>query len=114
MLRFFLIFPFFFLLLFFLFVLFSGMLLAFLMQFLTKKGRKYKNLDREFVQGFNLNIENYREIIDLKERKKKKWIAILTVALIVIGLIFLNYLKIDKNGRIYWEKKQKVEKQEYI
>jgi len=62
--------------------------------------------------------EGYREIIDLDEQKRKKWIllwrTILVVILIIAGLILLNYLKIDQNGRIYLEKKQKIEDENYI
>ena len=105
MIQFFLTLPFFLLFLFFLVILFLGMLFTFLLQFLMRTGRRDKYLRDEW-QG--------REIIDLQEQKRKRWIVILALVLIVAGLILLNYLKIDERGRIYWERKEKIQGQDYI
>ncbi|OIN95894.1 hypothetical protein AUJ66_08020 [Candidatus Desantisbacteria bacterium CG1_02_38_46] len=102
MIRFLWTFPLFLLLLLFLFVIFLGILFVFLF------------LIRRPVYSYYVSGGKTREIIDLKEQKKKKWIAILALILIVAGLILLNYLKIDKNGKIYWEKKEKIQEQDYI
>ena len=116
MIRFFLTFPFFLLFLSFLFILFLGMLFAILVQFLMRTGRKNKYLPDESASVFlyDAGAGQGREIIDLEEQKKKRWIAILTLVLIVAGLILLNYLKIDERGKIYLERKEKIQGQDYI
>lgn len=113
MLKFFLTFPLFLLLLIFLFILFLGMLSIFLLQFFIRASRRYKYPQNDGTY--------YKQVIDLDERKwnirrgeKGKWIAVLLLVLVITGLILLNYLKIDENGRIYWEKKQKAGEQNYL
>lgn len=117
MLRYFFAFPFFILLVIFLFILFLGMLFAFVLQILMRTGRKSRVSYDEptLFSPYDATRGTYIEIIDIEEKKRKKWITIMTLILIGLGLMLLNYLKIDENGKVFWEKKQKIiEEQDYI